>query len=115
MSGRIVYSTDPALNRRCERCKNLVVSCTCAPVEKVVTPPTVAKMRLEKSGRGGKSVTVIFDLPNDPDWLKTLSGQLKKVCGVGGTFGPGRVEIQGDQREKLRDALPRMGFTTVKG
>lgn len=115
MSGKIVYSTDPSLNKRCERCKNLVGSCTCPPQEKVVTPPEVAKMRLEKSGRGGKSVTVIFDLPNDPEWLKSLSGQLKKICGVGGSFGQGKVEIQGDQREKLREALPRLGFKTVKG
>ena len=112
---KIVYSTDPALQKRCPRCKELEISCTCAPVPRVVEPPTVAKLRLEKSGRGGKSVTVIFDLPNDPAWLKELAGKLKKACGVGGSAGEGRVEIQGDQREKLREVLPKHGFKTVKG
>jgi len=115
MERKIVYSTDPALQKRCPRCRELEVSCTCAPVARVVEPPTVAKLRLEKSGRGGKSVTVIFDLPNDPAWLKELAGKLKKACGVGGSAGAGRVEIQGDQREKLRELLPKLGFQTVKG
>lgn len=115
MSGRIVFSTDPKLQERCPRCRELVVSCTCPAPTKVVEPPTVAKLRLEKSGRGGKAVTVIFDLPNDPAWLKELAGKLKKACGVGGTAGEARVEIQGDQREKLREILPKLGFKTVKG
>jgi translation initiation factor 1 len=112
---KIVYSTDPALQKRCPCCKELEISCTCAPAPKVVEAPTVAKLRIEKSGRGGKAVTVVFDLPNDPVWLKELAGKLKKACGVGGTAGEGRVEIQGDQREKLREILPKLGFTTVKG
>ena len=112
---RIVYSTDPALQKRCPRCKELEVSCSCAPTARVVDPPTVAKLRLEKSGRGGKTVTVVYDLPNDPSWLKELAGKLKKACGVGGSAGEGRVEIQGDQREKLRTVLLKHGFKTVKG
>lgn len=112
---KIVYSTDPALQKRCLRCKELEVSCTCPKVARVVEPPTVAKLRLEKSGRGGKTVTVIFELPNDPVWLQELAGKLKRACGVGGTAGEGRVEIQGDQREKLRELLPKLGFRTVKG
>lgn len=112
---KIVYSTDPALQKRCPRCKELEVSCTCAKAAREVEPPTVAKLRLEKSGRGGKTVTVIFDLPNDPSWLAELAGKVKKACGVGGTSGAGRVEIQGDQREKLRELLPKLGFKTVKG
>lgn len=74
----------------------------------------VAKLRLEKSGRGGKSVTVVDGLPRNSDFLRELAGHLKRACGTGGTVGEGCVEIQGDRREALRPLLAARGFT-VKG
>ena len=61
----------------------------------------VARLRLEKSGRGGKSVTVIDGLPQNRDFLRGLATELKKACGAGGTAADGAVEIQGDRRETL--------------
>jgi translation initiation factor 1 len=43
-----------------------------------------------------------------------LLAQLKKSCGTGGKAGDGFLELQGDQRERLRDQLARRGLT-VKG
>lgn len=74
----------------------------------------VAHLRLEKSGRGGKSVTVVDGLPKNRDFLRALAGDLKRACGTGGTVGPGCVEIQGDRREVLRPLLVARGFK-VKG
>jgi translation initiation factor 1 len=80
----------------------------------MVPPKIVAKLRLERSGRGGKTVTVVYDLPHNEAFLKTLVQELKRACGTGGTAGHGLVELQGDQRERIRAVLTAKGFT-VKG
>jgi len=74
----------------------------------------VAKLRMEKKGRGGKVVTVVDGLPNNPTFLKELSQELKRVCGTGGAVLEGGVELQGDLRERVRAVLTAKGFT-VKG
>lgn len=110
---RLVYSTDPSQNQRCPRCKELQVNCTC-PAEEPVPAKLVIRLRLEKGGRGGKAVTVLYDLPRNPAFLKELATKLKKACGTGGTAKEDSVEIQGDVRERLRQLLPTMGYQ-VKG
>lgn len=74
----------------------------------------VAKLRLEKAGRGGKTVTVVYDLPRNAEFLKTLCGDLKRGCGTGGTVGDDTVELQGDHRDRVRDLLRARGYV-VKG
>ncbi len=71
-------------------------------------------LRLEKKGRGGKSVTVVGGLPRNQAFLAALAAELKRACGTGGTAGDGIVEIQGDQRERLRPVLAAKGWV-VKG
>jgi len=74
----------------------------------------VARLRIEKAGRRGKTVTVVESLPKNSDFLKDLAKELKKTCGTGGTVIEDRVELQGDHREKLRTVLQAKGWT-VKG
>lgn len=74
----------------------------------------MAKLRVEKKGRGGKIVTVVYDLPRNAAFLKELSQELKRACGTGGTVGDGSVELQGDLRERVRAVLSGKGFV-VKG
>ena len=74
----------------------------------------VAKLRMEKAGRGGKTVTVVYDLPRNEEFLKDLAQKLKRECGTGGTFSEDRVELQGEMRDKVRAILQRLGYT-VKG
>ncbi|HYG59913.1 MAG TPA: hypothetical protein VD902_17750 [Symbiobacteriaceae bacterium] len=112
-NSRLVYSTDAALNQRCPRCGELTVNCACKPAEAVPASLTV-KLRLEKGGRGGKEVTVLYDLPRNPAFLKDLATKLKQKCGTGGTARENTVELQGDHRERLRSLLPTMGYK-VKG
>ena len=65
-----------------------------------------AVFRIEKNGRGGKTVTVIDQLPNSDDFLKSLTKELKAKCGVGGSYrienSKGYIEIQGDKREAIK-------------
>lgn len=70
--------------------------------------------KLEKSGRGGKTVTVLERLPKNEEWLKTFAKELKAKCGVGGThlITPdfGVIEIQGDKRDQLKKILESKGI-----
>jgi translation initiation factor 1 len=69
---------------------------------------------MEKKGRGGKTVTVVYGLPQNREFLKELSQELKRACGTGGTIIDDGVELQGDVRPRLRDVLERRGYF-VKG
>ena len=74
----------------------------------------VAKVRMEKKGRGGKTVTVVYGLPQNAEFLKELCQELKRACGTGGTMVEGGVELQGDLRPRVRDVLAQRGYI-VKG
>jgi translation initiation factor 1 len=79
-----------------------------------VADRVVAKLRVEKTGRGGKTVTVIFGLPRNDEFLKSLGQRLKRACGTGGTTTEDGVELQGDLRDRVRDVLTDLGYV-VKG
>ena len=53
---------------------------------------------LEKNKRGGKTVSVIKDLPHNPKYFQKLAKDLKKCCGSGGVYKNDAIEIQGDNR-----------------
>ena len=72
--------------------------------------PMVVKVGRETAGRRGKGVTTVFDVPMDGESLKELAAELKSKCGTGGTVKDGRIEIQGDQRERIVAVLEAMGY-----
>jgi len=112
-NARIVYSS--AAGKMCPTCGLPERGCRCgqAASEQIPDRP-VAKLRMEKKGRGGKTVTVVFGLPNNAAYLKDLSQELKRACGVGGAAIAEGVELQGDLRERVRELLLAKGFL-VKG
>lgn len=69
----------------------------------------IATVKLDSTGRKGKTVTVIGGLPKNKLFLEAMTKALKSRCGSGGTFDldgrDGVVEIQGDQREKIKTYL----------
>jgi predicted translation initiation factor SUI1 len=77
-----------------------------APPKKVHT----VKLSRETAGRKGKGVTVVSELPLNEDQLKELATQLKNKCGTGGTAKDGRIEIQGDHRDKIAQELEKLGY-----
>lgn len=114
-NSRPVYST--ASGRVCPTCGWPEANCRCSSrvaKDEPVPARLVAKVRLEKKGRGGKTVTVVYDLPRNQALLTDLAGALKRTCGVGGAVVDDTVELQGDQLVRVRPLLAARGWT-VKG
>ncbi len=61
----------------------------------------VVRILRERAGRSGKVVTVIHGLPGRGPVLTAAAGELKRLCGAGGTVKERVIEIQGDHREKV--------------
>ncbi len=76
-------------------------------------PPDDGVVRLfrDRSGRGGKTVTVIRGLPERGAVLEARAAELRRLCGAGGAVKDGAVEIQGDHRERLAERLRALGYT----
>ncbi len=68
------------------------------------------RVQLSRKGRGGKTVTLVTGFQLKPETLKTLLKTLKAQCGTGGTAKENTLEIQGDHREKLLQALIGLGY-----
>ena len=111
---RLVYST--GIGRICSGCGWPEADCKCSQNAATESVPSriVAKLRMEKKGRGGKTVTVVDNLPNNAAFLKDLCQDLKRVCGTGGTVQDGAIELQGDLRDRVRARLAAKGMM-VKG
>ena len=71
------------------------------------------KVKRETSGRRGKAVTTVYDVPLADDGLKELAGRLKKRCGVGGSVKDGVIELQGDHRDVVVEVLKADGYDVV--
>ncbi len=72
------------------------------------------RVRIEKNGRGGKTVTVVKGFVGQDEDLKSLAKSLKTKCGVGGSVKDGDVIIQGDLKEKVVSLLLAMGYCDSK-
>lgn len=75
--------------------------------------PARAVVRLERTGRGGKEVTVVshLELPvmERDVWLKSL----KNALGCGGQIDGEALVLQGDQRERLPPLLEKRGVKKI--
>jgi translation initiation factor 1 len=104
-----VYSS--AHGRLCPKCGWPVAECRCsARFDEAVPARIVAKLRIEKAGRGGKTVTVVDGLPRNAAFLAALVAECKRACGTGGAAKESTVELQGDHRERLRALLAAKGW-----
>ena len=104
----LVFSTDGSHGRVCPVCGKK--DCGCGNIQPVEPGSVVLGIRLEKKGRGGKSVTLIEGLPHNPDYAQALLKRLKKKLGCGGTLKKDVVEMQGDRRTDVETLLKAEGF-----
>ena len=72
------------------------------------------RVRIEKNGRGGKTVSVISGFVGCEADLKDMAKMLKVKCGVGGSVKDGEVIIQGDFKERLVQILKADGYQDTK-
>lgn len=108
-----VYSSEHG--RMCPHCGLPEKKCQCRANPRgagrdTPTGDGVARVRREKKGRGGKTVTTVTGLELPPDELKRLAQDLRRECGSGGTLKDGVVEIQGDHADKVMTALEARGL-----
>ncbi|MEI6245323.1 MAG: translation initiation factor [Acidobacteriota bacterium] len=77
------------------------------------TGPARAVVRMERSGRGGKEVTVIEHLGLPPlereKWVKALKASL----GCGGLVEGDSLVLQGDQRKRVPALLTARGVRKI--
>lgn len=99
-NSNLVYSTDGG---KIEQAK--------AQATRSVSKDGVVRIHRETKGRKGKGVSIIEGLNKDPAELKSLCKTLKQKCGCGGAVKNGTIEVQTDDREKLRILLQDAGFT----
>ena len=76
--------------------------------------PGPCRYRLEKKGRGGKTVTVLYDLPFSKSEAKKLMKDLQALAGVGATLKDGTVELQGDQSQVVEKHFQGLGQNIVR-
>ena len=83
------------------------------PAEPPAQGPARAVVRLERSGRSGKEVTVVEGLGLAEAELLAWLSALRRGLGCGGTVEDGNLVLQGDHRRKLPDLLLRRGVRRV--
>jgi translation initiation factor 1 len=124
---RVVYSTGPSGPRhgnlsRCRRCGS--APCRCGPQASLPPEKQSVRVRFERAGRAGKTVTVASPLVLIRADAEELLGHLKRACGSGGTLKEARtpdgkpchdLEVQGDHVEKVVAELVARGFKARRG
>jgi translation initiation factor 1 len=105
-----VYSTQHG--RMCPHCGLSAKKCVCRANPRGTRPTGdgVVRVRLEKKGRGGKTVTTATGIPLADRDLTDLAKRLRRRCGSGGTLKDGIVEIQGDHADTVIALLVDEGF-----
>jgi len=107
---RTVYSTDPEPEQPAktpELPKN-----PAAPFAIQGNQPV--RVRLERKGRGGKTVSIIEGILSPKIGKEALLKHLKNKLGSGGTIQGDLLEIQGDQRDRLVEVLNELGYKAKK-
>jgi translation initiation factor 1 len=105
----LVYSSRDG--RICPHCGRKIADCACRDSPRAKQGDGIVRIRRETKGRGGRTVTTISGIPLPSDDLRELAGELKRACGTGGSAKDGVIEIQGDHRDAIAEALRARGYT----
>ena len=73
------------------------------------------RVRIERKGRKGKTVTLISGFVGQTADLEELGKELKAKCGIGGSVKEGEVILQGELVERVIALLREMGYTRTRG
>ncbi len=89
----------------CPKCGLPKQACICEEIAREEQRITV---QVEKR-RFGKLITVISGLDKEVN-VKDIAKKLKTELACGGTYRDGKIELQGDHRKKIKQALMKLGF-----
>lgn len=67
-------------------------------------------VKTDRSGRAGKTVTLVTGLEHNPGVIEKLAREIKQNLGTGGTIRGKVIEIQGDRVKQIKDFLVSKGF-----
>ena len=70
----------------------------------------VVRISRQTKGRKGKGVIIIEGIELDSAEFKKTAQTIKKKCGTGGAVKGDTIEIQGDDREKVKQVLESLGY-----
>ena len=100
-NSRLVYSTETGR----------VKDTQSTPSVSAESSDGIVRIHRETKGRKGNGVSLIKGLNLEEKALKALAKTLKQKMGVGGSVKQGVIEIQSDQRDKLRELLEALGHS----
>ena len=101
----MVYSTNPDFQFETEEEEE---------VETLPKNQQKLRIRIEKNGRKGKTVTLITNFIGKEEDLKELGKMLKTKLCTGGSTKDGEIIIQGDVKVKVIDLLKAEGYSNTK-
>jgi len=90
----------------CQTCGLPQELCVCSSIAKEGQAIVVKAVKR----RFGSPTTVIEGIDSKSNDLKAITKQLKERLACGGTFKGNAIELMGDHRKKVRDALVLLGF-----
>jgi translation initiation factor 1 len=90
----------------CSQCGLPKDLCVCETIAKESQKIVVS---LEKR-KFGKIETTIEGIDNKEIDMKDLTRQLKNKFACGGTMKNGKIELQGDHKQRVKDFLIQIGF-----
>ncbi len=96
----------------CGVCDRPLAQCACPRDESgtVLLPKHQAARVAREKRRKGKTVTVITGLDPVASDLNAVLSQLKAACAAGGTINNGKIEVQGDHRDRALSILRDLGY-----
>lgn len=71
-------------------------------------------VRLERKGRGGKTVSLVEGVMSPAVGKEALLKHLKNALGTGGARKEDVLEIQGDHRDRIVEVLAGLGYKPKK-
>lgn len=90
----------------CDTCGLPKDLCVC---ESIAKEAQTIEVRLEKK-KFNKNYTVVAGIDQKQIDIKDVSSKLKAHLACGGTVKDGKIELQGDHRNRAKDVLVSLGF-----
>lgn len=90
----------------CTKCGLVKELCVC---ETIAKESQIIKVYLERK-KFRKFYTIIEGIDDKEIDMRDLAKQLKERLACGGTAKEGRIELQGDHKNRVKDILVNIGF-----